>query len=92
MHWIYLLASLACLGLAMIRTMPTIGVLVLLACSVGFMLAWILGWVSSRISSQARDVSYIMSSDELKRLRDQAEARKQAPSSQPSPGEHRSDS
>lgn len=92
MHWIYLLASLACLALAMVRSMPTIGVLIFLFGSLGFMLAWILGWVSSRISSRSRDVSYIMSSDELKRLRDQAEARKQAPSSQGSPGEHRSDS
>ena len=78
MHWLYLLASLACLGLAMVRTMPTLGVLVLLAGSVGFMLAWILGWVSSRISSRSRDVSYIMSPDELRRLREQAEARRQA--------------
>ncbi len=92
MHWIYLLASLACLALAMVRTMPTFGVLIFLAGALGFMLAWILGWVSSRISSRSRDVSYIMSGDELKRLRDQAEARKQSAPGQTSPGEHRSDS
>ena len=91
MHWLYLLASLACLGLAMVRTMPTLGVLVLLAGSVGFMLAWILGWVSSRISSRSRDVSYIMSADELKRLRDQAEARKNQLSGQATPGNDRRD-
>lgn len=92
MHWMYLLASLACLGLAMIRTMPTFGVLVLLAGSVGFMLAWILGWVSSRISSQSRDVSYIMSADELRRLREQAEARKNPGAGRATPGEDRSGS
>lgn len=87
MHWIYLLASLACLGLAMVRTMPTLGVLVFLAGAAGFMVAWIVGWVSSRISSQSRDVSYIMSGDELKRLRDQAQARKDVPAGQATPGD-----
>jgi hypothetical protein len=91
MHWIYLLASLACLGMAMVRTMPTIGVLVLLAGSAGFMLAWILGWISSRISSQSRDVSYIMSADELRRLREQAEARKNPQAGQAAPGQDRND-
>lgn len=80
MHWIYLIASLACLGLAMLRSMPTIGVLVFVAGSLAFMVAWILGWMSSRISSQSRDVSHIMSPEELRRLREQAEARKNAQS------------
>jgi len=92
MHWIYLLASLACFALAMIRTLPTFAVLVLLAGAMGFMLAWILGWVSSRISSKSRDVSYIMSADELKRLREQAEARKLSQTGQAAPGEHRGES
>ena len=91
MHWLYLLASLACLALAMVRTMPTFGVLVFLAGSVGFMVAWILGWVSSRISSQSRDVSYIMSAEELKLLRDQAEARKNQQAGQASPGDRNND-
>ena len=78
MHWLYLLASLLCLGLTMIRSLPTIAVLILLAGALGFMVAWILGWMSSRISSQSRDVSHIMSPDELRRLREQAEARKNA--------------
>lgn len=86
MHWLYLLASLACLALAMMRTMPTFGVLVFLAGSLGFMVAWILGWVSSRISSQSRDVSYIMSGEELQRLREQAQARKNAEAGQAAPG------
>ena len=78
MHWLYLIASVACLGLAMIRTMPTLGVLVFLAAALGFMVAWILGWLSSRISSQSRDVSHILGPDELRRLREQAEARRRA--------------
>ena len=84
MHWLYLIASVACLGLAMIRSMPTLGVLVFLAGALGFMVAWILGWLSSRIASQSRDVSHILGPDELRRLREQAEARKRP--AEPGPG------
>lgn len=78
MHWLYLLASLACLALAMVRTMPTLGVLVFLAGALGFMVAWVLGWLSSRISSQSRDISHILGPEELRQMREQAEARKRA--------------
>jgi hypothetical protein len=78
MHWLYLLASLVSLALAMSRSMPTLGVLFFLACALGFMIAWILGWMSSRIASQTRDVDHIMSPDELRRLREQAEANRRA--------------
>ena len=83
MHWLYLLASLACLALAMVRTMPTLGVLVFLAGALGFMVAWVLGWLSSRISSQSRDIAHIMGPDELRKLREQAEARRNAASKPP---------
>ena len=77
MHWLYLIASVACLGLAMIRTMPTLGVLVFLAAALGFMVAWILGWLSTRIASQSRDIGHILGPDELRRLREQAAARRE---------------
>lgn len=83
MHWLYLIASIVCLALAMIRTLPTLAVLVFLAGALGFMVAWILGWMSSRISSQSRDVSHILGPDELRRLREQAEARKNASPTEP---------
>ena len=78
MHWLYLLGSIACLGLAMHRSMPTLGVLVLLAGSLGLMVAFLLGWLHSRISSSSRDAAHIMSAEELRQLREQAEARKAA--------------
>lgn len=78
MHWLYLLASLVSLALAMVRSMPTLGVLFFLACALGFMIAWILGWLSSRIASQTRDVGHIMSVEELRALREQAEANRRA--------------
>jgi hypothetical protein len=78
MHWLYLLASLVSLALSMVRSMPTLGVLFFLACSLGLMIAWILGWMSSRIASQTRDIGHIMSPDDLRRLREQAEANRRA--------------
>jgi hypothetical protein len=86
MHWLYLIASIACLALAMLRSMPTLGVLVFLAGALGFMVAWILSWLSSRIASQSRDVSHILGPDELRRLREQAEARRKAPGPGAGPG------
>lgn len=83
MHWLYLIASIVCLGLAMTRTLPTLAVLVLLAGALGFMIAWIIGWLSSRISSQSRDIGNILGPDELRRLREQAEARKKSAPTEP---------
>ena len=78
MHWLYLLGSLACLGLAMVRSMPTLGVLVFLAGSLVLMVAFLLSWLDSRIASTSRDASHIMTAEELRQLREQAEARKAA--------------
>lgn len=76
MHWLYLLGSLACLGLAMMRSMPTFGVLVLLAGSLALLVMFLLSWLNARISSSSRDASHIMTAEELRLLREQAEARK----------------
>ena len=78
MHWLYLLGSLACLGLAMMRSMPTFGVLIFLAGALALMVALLLGWLNSRIASATRDASHIMTPEELRQLREQAEARKAA--------------
>lgn len=79
MHWLYLLASVTCLLLAPLHSMPTIGVLLLLAGALGFMVAFLLGWLNSRIASGSRDVAHMLSADELRQLREQASARKAAP-------------
>ncbi len=78
MHWLYLLAGLACFGLALMRNISTPLVLVFLAGAFGFLLAWIVGMLKARISSQSRDILHIMGPDELRKLREQAEARRQA--------------
>lgn len=83
MHWLYLMAGLACFGLAMMRNISTPVVLLFLAGAFGFILAWIVGMLRARISSQSRDIAHIMGPDELRKLREQAEARRNAASKPP---------
>jgi hypothetical protein len=79
MHWMYLLASLVCLGLAMVRSMPTPLVFLFVLGSLVGMIAWAIGWMSHRVSGASRDIGHIVTPDELRRLREQAEARKASP-------------
>lgn len=81
MHWLYLLASLFCLGLAMRASLSGWLVLVLLLLALALLIAWMLGWVASRLSGVTRNDASIISSDELRRLRMEAEARKTADAS-----------
>jgi hypothetical protein len=81
MHWLYLLIAVA-LMLAASKAAGWLVILLLLGSLVLFV-AWMLGWVSTRISSGARNDSQIISTEELRRLREQAEARKTAAQSNP---------
>ena len=76
MHWLYLVIAIALLAVAM-KASGWLVVLLVLASLVAF-IAWMLGWVSSRISSGARNDTQILSPEELRRLREQAEARRAA--------------
>ena len=84
MHWLYLVIGIALLAVAM-KASGWIVVVLLLASLVAFV-AWMLGWVSSRISRGARDDTHIISPDELRRLREQAEARRVASQAAPPSG------
>ncbi len=81
MHWLYLFIAMALL-LAASKASGWLVVVLVLASLVGF-IAWMLGWVSTRISSGARNETQIISPEELRRLREQAEARKAAAQSNP---------
>lgn len=76
MHWFYLLLAIALL-LGASKAAGWLVALLLLG-SLLLFVAWMLGWVNSRISSGARNDAQIISPDELRRLREQAEARKQS--------------
>lgn len=84
MHWLYLLLAV----LFLFAASKAAGWLVVLLVigSLVLIIAWMLGWVSSRISSGARNDAQIISPDDLRRLREQAEARKAAGPGGPPPG------
>ncbi len=81
MHWLYFLAALLCFALALKTSLPTWAVLVLLLTALGLLVAWMLGWMASRIAGVSRSDAHMVSVDDLRRLREQAEARKQQTSS-----------
>ncbi len=83
MHWLYLVLAMALLFAAS-KAAGWLVVLLLLA-SLGLFIAWMIGWVSTRISSGARNDAQIISPEELRRLREQAEARKAAAPAHPNP-------
>jgi ABC-type transport system involved in cytochrome bd biosynthesis fused ATPase/permease subunit len=81
MHWLYLILSLALFGGA--YKASGWWVLLLLLGSLVAFVAWMLGWLSARISSGARSEMQILSPEELQQLREQAAARKAASAAKP---------
>jgi hypothetical protein len=77
MHWLYLLLALAALGLAIKTTSTSLMVVSLLA-SLVLLLLWLAGLYSARMAGRSRDPSAMIDPTELRRLREQAEARKAA--------------
>jgi hypothetical protein len=78
MHWLYLLFALLFLAMAMKPTAPGWLAVLLVLAALGLFLAWMLGWVASRISHGARDDTSMINPEELRRLREQAESRRNA--------------
>ncbi|MFS8063656.1 MAG: hypothetical protein ACMG5Z_03610 [Luteimonas sp.] len=83
MHWLYLLLAIVFL-FAAYKAAGWLVILLVLG-SLVLMVAWMHGWVTQRISSGARNDAQILGPDELRRLREQAEARKAAQSNPPDP-------
>ncbi len=85
MVWLFLLLALVAMVVAMKTTSMLLMVVCLLAALV-FLVLWAYGWYASRVGSVSRDASLMLDPDELRRLREQAEARKlaaQSPSEPP---------
>ncbi|WP_449446948.1 hypothetical protein [Thermomonas brevis] len=85
MHWLFLLLAIAAMAFAFLTT--SMGVLLgcLLAALVLFVL-WVLGLYQSRVAGSGRDDILMIDPNELRRLREQAQARKDAAtSSDPAP-------
>lgn len=77
MPWLFLLLGLVAMVVAMKTTSMLLMVLCLLAALV-LLVLWAYGWYASRVVSVSRDESLMLDPDELRRLREQAEARKLA--------------
>ena len=77
MPWVYLLLALGAMALALVSKSTVLTVLALLA-ALALLLFWVLGLLASRVEAGSRDASMIVDPMELKRLREQAEARRLA--------------
>lgn len=77
MHWLYLLLALSALVVAMQAASSGLMLLGLLA-SLVFIVLWLVGLYSARMAGRSRDPSAMIDPAELRRLREQAEARKAA--------------
>jgi hypothetical protein len=78
MHWLYLVVAIVFIAIASRASTPGWLVVVLVLGSLGLFVGWMLGWMSQRVSGAARSDMQMLSPDELRLLREQAEARKAA--------------
>lgn len=77
MHWLYLLLALVAMAVA-IKTSSTGLMLLCLLASLVLIVLWLVGLYSVRMAGRSRDPSAMIDPAELRRLREQAEARKAA--------------
>ncbi len=77
MVWLYLLLAIAAFAVALKSASITLSVVCLLL-ALGFIVAWVMGLLARRIGGQSRDESMILDPQELRRLREQADARRAA--------------
>ena len=89
MPWVFLLLAIAALAVAFQTTSVALAVVCLLV-ALGLVVAWVLGWLAQRVGNRSRDESAMLDPVELRRLREQAEARRAAAAAGPAevrPGE-----
>ena len=75
MPWVYLLLAIAAFVVAFKTSSVALAALCLLA-ALGLLLAWVLGLLAQRVGSRSRDEAAMLDPVELRRLREQAEARR----------------
>ena len=77
MHWLFLLLGFAAMVVAFKTTSSGLMALCLLVALVLFVM-WLTGLYTARMAGRSRDASMIIDPVELRRLREQVEARKAA--------------
>jgi hypothetical protein len=80
MHWLFLLLALAALFGAWAWSGWIVPVL--LVAALVLFVAWLLGWAASQAARGGGNEARILGADELRRLREQSEARKAAAASE----------
>ena len=75
MAWLFLLLGCGALWVAFTASSPGLLALALIA-ALGLFIAFVLKMASDRIGSRSRDEQLMLDPEELRRLREQAEARK----------------
>lgn len=81
MPWFFLILAVAALAVAF-KTTSVALLMVCLLVAFALILAWVLALLRQRVDSRSRDEAMMLDPDELRRLREQAEARKTAASAQ----------
>lgn len=74
MPWLFLLLAIAAFAIAMATSSLALAVVCILAALV-LLAIWVMGLLAQRVGSQSRDDTMMIDPQELRRLREQAEAR-----------------
>ena len=82
MPWLFLLLAIAAFAVAFQTTSVMLAALCLLA-ALGLLVAWVMGLLAQRVGSRSRDEATMLDPQELRRLREQAEARRAAAETSP---------
>ncbi len=77
MPWLFLLLAIAAFAIAMTTTSVAIAVICILA-ALALLLVWVMGLLAQRVGGQSRDDAMMIDPQELRRMREQAEARRAA--------------
>ena len=84
MPWLFLLLALGCFALAL-KASQMGWMMLALAGTLLFLLAWVRGLYVARFGGLQRDTSQLIDPLELRRLREQAQARQQPATDDPDP-------
>lgn len=84
MPWLFLILAVAALAVAFKTTSVALLMIFLLA-AFALILAWVLALLARRVDSRSRNEAMMLDPEELRRLREQAEARKLAATIQNDP-------
>lgn len=77
MPWLFLLLALGALAVAFKTTSMAL-MLLCLVVSLGLIIAWIMALLAQRLGARSRDADVVLDPAELRRLQEQAEARRAA--------------